>query len=106
MHNGTIESATIRDVADAEAALARIAGGEGAMLAAVLGSILDGMSPIAAWRKYRGLTQAELAKRAELSQVWIGRIEAGGGHGTPTTRRKIAAALEAPMWALEDEGSS
>ena len=92
------------DLADAEAALARIAGGEGTMPSAVLGSILDGMSPIAAWRKYRGLTQAELAKRAGLSQVWIGRIESGGGHGTPATRRKIAAALDAPMWALEDEG--
>lgn len=104
MHNGTVESVTLRDVADAEVALARIAGGEGTMPSAVLGSILDGMSAIAAWRKYRGLTQAELAKRAGLSQVWIGRIEAGGGHGTPATRRKIAAALDAPMWALDDEG--
>ena len=28
--------------------------------------------------------------------------EAGKGHGTPATRRKLAAALDAPVWALED----
>lgn len=92
------------DVADASAALARIAGGEGTMPAPVLAMILKGATPIAAWRRHRGFTQAELARRAGLSQVWVGRIEAGGGHGTPATRRKLAAALDAPAWALE--GSS
>jgi transcriptional regulator with XRE-family HTH domain len=53
--------------------------------------------------RYRGLSQAALAARAGLSQVWISRIEAGGGHGTPATRRKLAKALEAPLWALEGE---
>lgn len=53
--------------------------------------------------RYRGLSQAELASRAGLSQVWISRIEAGGGHGSPTTRRKLARALDAPVWALEGE---
>ena len=49
------------------------------------------------------MTQAELAKRAGLSQVWVGRIEAGGGYGSRTTRRKLAEALGAPLWAMEDE---
>jgi ribosome-binding protein aMBF1 (putative translation factor) len=92
------------DVADARAIAVRIADGDGTMPAEVLASILDeGLNPVAAWRKYRGLSQADLAKRAGLSQVWISRIEAGGGHGTPTTRRKLAKALDAPMWALESE---
>lgn len=95
------------DVADAHRVAAGIAAGDGTMPAQVLASILDdGLSPIAAWRKYRGLSQAELAARAGLSQVWISRIEAGGGHGTPATRRKLAKALEAPLWALEDESES
>lgn len=92
------------DVADANAILARIAGGEGTMPGEVLALILDeGLHPIAAWRRHRGLSQAELARRAGLSQVWVSRIEAGGGHGTPKTRRKLAEALGAPVWGLETE---
>lgn len=89
------------DIAVADAAMTRIANGEGTMPSAVLAMILDGAHPIAAWRRHRGYSQAELARRAGLSQVWISRIEAGGGHGTPATRRKIAAALDAPGWGLE-----
>jgi hypothetical protein len=36
----------------------------------------------------------------------VSRIEAGGGYGSRETRRKLAEALQAPVWALEDEGSS
>lgn len=90
------------DIADAEATLARIAAGEGTMPSPVLAMILAGASSIAAWRRHRGYSQAELARRAGLSQVWVGRLENGGGYGTPATRRKIATALDAPAWALED----
>jgi transcriptional regulator with XRE-family HTH domain len=70
----------------------------------VLDMVLDeGMTPLAAWRRYRGLSQAALARKAGLSQVWVGRIEAGGGYGSRDTRRKLAEALNAPIWALEDE---
>jgi sugar (pentulose or hexulose) kinase len=30
-------------------------------------------------------------------------IESGGGTGSAATRRKVAEALEAPVWALEEE---
>jgi transcriptional regulator with XRE-family HTH domain len=53
--------------------------------------------------KESGLGQSELARRAGLSQVWVSRIEAGGGYGSRRTRSKLAAALEAPVWALEGE---
>lgn len=92
-----------REVADATAALRGVEGGDGTMPAEVLALILDkNLTPLAAWRRYRGFSQAELARRAGLSQVWVGRIETGGGHGTPATRRKLAEALSAPLWALED----
>lgn len=92
----------IEDAADARATLARIDAGEGTMPGDVLGAILDdGLHPIAAWRRYRGLSQAELARRTGLSQVWLSRIENSGGTGSAATRRKVAAALEAPVWALE-----
>ena len=93
------------DIATADAAMARIEAGEGTMPGEVLKLILDeGVTPLAAWRRYRGLSQAALAEKARLSQVWISRIERGGGYGTPKTRRKLAEALDAPIWALEDEG--
>lgn len=95
------------DVAAAQNVLARIEAGEGTMPSEVLAMILDrDMSPLIAWRKYRGLSQAALARLAGLSQVWVSRIEAGGGYGSRETRRKLAEALEAPVWALEDEDSS
>lgn len=86
------------------AARARIEAGEGTMPGEVLRMILDdGLQPLAAWRRYRGLSQSELATRAGLSQVWISRIERGGGYGSRATRRKLASALDAPLWALEEE---
>jgi DNA-binding XRE family transcriptional regulator len=92
------------DVAEALAIQARIAAGGGTMPGEVLALILDeDMPPLAAWRKYRGLSQAALARKAGLSQVWVSRIEAGGGYGSRETRRKLAQALDAPLWALEDE---
>ena len=92
------------DAAVALAAEARMAAGEGSVPGDVVKAMIeDGLSPLAAWRKHRGWTQADLAKRSGLSQVWVGRIEAGGGYGSPTTRRKLAAALGAPLWALEDD---
>ena len=90
------------ETAEARATLARIDAGEGTMPGEVLGAILDdGLHPIAAWRRYRGLSQAELARRTGLSQVWLSRIEGGGGTGSAATRRKVVEALEAPVWALE-----
>jgi transcriptional regulator with XRE-family HTH domain len=93
------------DVADAHRILARIGKGEGTMPGEVLAMILDeGATPLAAWRRHRGLSQAALARKAGLSQVWVSRIESGGGYGSRETRRRLAEALEAPVWALEDEG--
>ena len=93
------------DIAAARATLARVAAGEGTMPGEVLGAVLDeGLHPITAWRRYRGLSQVELARRTGLSQVWLSRIESGGGTGSAATRRKVAEALEAPVWALEGAG--
>lgn len=89
-------------VREGKAVLARIETGEGTIPGEVLNMILDeSLSPLAAWRRHRGLSQAALAKKAGLSQVWVGRIEAGGGHGSRETRRKLAASLEVAVWALE-----
>src|SRR3954470_21439439 len=92
------------DVEEAREALAKIRSGAGTMPAGVLNLILDdGITALEAWRRHRGLSQAELARRAGLSQVWISRIERRGGYGSRDTRRKLASALSAPLWALEDD---
>lgn len=92
------------DIAEAEKILARIEAGEGTMPGEVLNLILDeNLHPVAAWRRYRGLSQAALADKAGLSQVWVSRVERGGGYGSRATRQRLAKALEAPLWALEEE---
>ena len=91
------------EIVDARAVRDRINAGEGTIPGEVLDLILDeGLHPIAAWRRHRGLSQAKLARLSGLSQVWIGRIESGGGYGSRETRRKLAAALGAPLWALDE----
>lgn len=88
----------------AQAIRDRIAGGEGSVPSDVLKLILeDEMRPIVAWRRYRGLSQAGLARRSGLSQMWISRIERSGGYGSRETRRKLAEALDAPIWALDED---
>lgn len=90
------------DVVAAQMALQRIRAGEGTMPAAVLAMILDDhLSPVVAWRRYRNLSQAELAARANVSQVCVSRIETGARAGSAKTLAKLADALGAPIWGLE-----
>lgn len=91
-----------RDAADA-ARISESVKTEGTIPAEVLNAMLDrGLSPVQAWREYRGLTQAALAEKAGLTQPYIVKIESGKAYGRPASRKAIAAALDAPLWALED----
>jgi transcriptional regulator with XRE-family HTH domain len=63
----------------------------------------DGLSPVAAWRKFRGLSQADLAAKSGCSQVWLSKIESGAARGAAKLRRAIATALDAPLWSIEDD---
>jgi len=58
-----------------------------------VGRLLDTDSPLREWRKYRGMTQVELATASGLSQGAIAQIEAGKRNPTVETARKIANAL-------------
>ena len=92
-----------RDAIDAER-IAREVAAEGVIPAAVVNALLDkGISVVKAWREYRGMTQAELAKASGLSQSYVVKIEAGRVYGRPATRKALAAALGAPVWSLDDE---
>lgn len=75
---------------------------DGGIPAQVLYATLDGVHPVAAWRAYRDLTQAQLAERAGLTQAAVARIEgAAPGAGRPATRKALADALDAPLWSIE-----
>ena len=54
------------------------------------------------WRQAKGLTQAELAKRADLSRPNFSVIEQGGRDVTLDTVRRIAGVLEVSPGTLVD----
>jgi DNA-binding XRE family transcriptional regulator len=84
-----------------EATDAKIARGEDVALpAAVWDAIESGEHPIRAIRKYRGVTQSDVAQRAGLRQGYIADIEAGRKTGSAASLKAIAAALGVPLDVL------
>lgn len=55
---------------------------------------LSGLSPLAAWRKYRGLTQRSLADSAGITQPYIAAIEKGQKDGKASTLKHLAEVLD------------
>jgi DNA-binding XRE family transcriptional regulator len=55
---------------------------------------LDGETRIKLFREYRGMTQAELAKRAGLSALYVSQLETKRRSGSQATLRKIASTLD------------
>ena len=51
------------------------------------------MSPVEAWRKEHGLTQAQLAEKADVRTATISDIESGKSRGRFDVMQRIAAAL-------------
>ncbi|MBX9814633.1 MAG: hypothetical protein A4S12_10945 [Proteobacteria bacterium SG_bin5] len=93
------------DALDLAAARAALAESDARYPGPVVDALLEGASPIAAWRRYRGLTQEQLARAAGISQTGIARLERRHGRGFPEGRRAtriaIAEALRLPLSALD-----
>jgi DNA-binding XRE family transcriptional regulator len=81
-----------------KAALAR--GEDVALPEAVWEAIKAGESPVKVLRKHRGLTQAELAAAAGVSQGYVAELEAGRKSGAPDTLKALARALGVPLDVL------
>lgn len=85
------------DMADLHSAteiLERIkAGTEELIPAAIVDRLLDGEAPLAVWREYRQLSQAELARRSGVNRVQIVDIESGRKTGSVATLKKLAVSL-------------
>jgi DNA-binding XRE family transcriptional regulator len=88
------DSELLADIRTYDAAMADP--GEGVPLA-VFKRILNGENPVRVIREWRGLTQAELARRAGLHRVQVHDVETGKSRGSVDTLKAIADALEVGM---------
>nr|WP_319389281.1 helix-turn-helix domain-containing protein [uncultured Cohaesibacter sp.] len=59
----------------------------------VANALFSGENPVSVFRKYRNLTQAQLAEITGLNKVYISQIETGKRSGSTETIRSIADAL-------------
>lgn len=75
----------------------RMAAEHGHLPAEVSALILRGNSRLKALRKWRGLTQQDLAEKAGIGQGYLSSIEGGSRAGTAETLTAIATALDVPV---------
>lgn len=84
----------LQDIADCKEIEARIERGEGEYFPCeVVDAMLDGENTIKLFREYRGLTQAELAGKSDISLSMIKKLECGESEGSIKTIKSIAKAL-------------
>lgn len=88
------------DAADAAVAKKAIARNEEALSEAEMDELLAAKTPLAFWRKKRGMTQVDLAKTAEIAQGFLSEIEGGLKTGDVTVLQRIAAVLEISLLDL------
>lgn len=95
------------DLAHSERVMVEVRAGRTETLTdAEVGELLDALSPLAFWRKRRGLTQAALAAKVGVSQAHIATIEGGTrGAGLPVMLR-LAEALGVKVESLATRGPS
>ena len=87
----------LQDIRDYDAAKGALERNEELIPSEVAFSILDGEHPIKVWRKYRGMTQAELAKAARISVPYLSQIETGNRVGKAEVLAAVAKALGLSM---------
>jgi transcriptional regulator with XRE-family HTH domain len=63
----------------------------------------EGRLDIAGWRAYRGISRWELAASSGLTVTTIKDIEIGKGKPRPSTLRRLAKALDTPVWDLGND---
>ena len=85
------------DVAGYDAAIADLAAGRDERLPAEVSALLlRGASLLSAIRRWRGVTQVELAARAGLSQGYLSDLESGRRKGAKETLEALAKGLDVP----------
>lgn len=64
--------------------------------------LLAAQSPLAFWRRKRGLTQASLAEEAGLAQNYVSDLETGKREGSPAQWLRIARVVGVSLEELID----
>lgn len=92
------------DAAEHGRAMAAVAAGTLETLSAEeVAAALEEPTPLAFWRKKRGLTQAALAAAAGIRQPYVAGLEKGERKGDPALFLKLARALNVRMEDLVEE---
>ncbi|MGH6913283.1 MAG: helix-turn-helix domain-containing protein [Geminicoccales bacterium] len=68
----------------------------------VTSAILDGASPIRAWREHQGLSQGALAEAAGIASSRLAELEAGKREAAPDELQRLAQALQVQVDDLTD----
>lgn len=92
----------LEDVRAYDEAKRMLAAGEELVPSAVTYAILDGASPVRAWREARGLTQQQLAEAAGISIPYLSQIEAGNRKGSAEVLAALARALRVSLDDIVD----
>ena len=71
----------------------------------VTSAILDGASPIQAWREHRGMGLGALAKAAGIESARLTKLEAGTRKAAPDEMRRLAQTLGVQVEDLSDPPS-
>jgi ribosome-binding protein aMBF1 (putative translation factor) len=88
------------DATDAIVARKAIARNEETLSEAEMDELLAARTPLAFWRKKRGVTQTNLAKAVDIAQGFLSEIESGLKMGDVTVLQRIASALEISLLEL------
>ena len=84
----------LADLQAFDEAKARLGSGEEELVSSeIVDRLLDGESPLAVYREWRGFNQSSLAKASGVNRVQIADIEAGRSVGSVATYKKLAEAL-------------
>lgn len=92
----------LQDIQDYDAAIQAIAEGEELIPSEVVYALVDGENPIRVWREYRGITQQQLAKVAEISVPYLSQLESGKRKGSTSVLSAIAKGLDLTLDDLVD----
>ena len=96
-----------RDAKTLRRSIARVKSGEEEIFAsAEVDAFLAAKTPLAFFRKKRGMSQDDLAKRTGITQGYLSEIEIGRKSGDVRTLRKLADALKVSLDSLVPEEPS
>lgn len=87
-------SEMLADIHVYDAAMAQLTDG---MPLDLFSRIIDGENPVRVIREWRGLTQADLARQADIHRVQVHDLESGKSRGSVATLKAVAVALDVSL---------